>query len=164
MVRATIEAGFTQSTYVKNEAKSDLRHILSQDVIHYRNRLIVAILMWLPVLVFAWILPYTVPSFLTKYVYANGNTLYIFLMLIFSTIIQFGVGYPFYRGAYKSLRNKSANMDVLVVLGTTAAWLYGVILCFLDHGHSSMDSINMPSMPNMNTTMANPSTSSINSS
>lgn len=36
-------------------------------------------------------------------------------------------------GAYKSVRHGSANMDVLVVLGTTAAWLYGVILMLIGH-------------------------------
>ena len=45
--------------------------------------------------------------------------------------MQFYSGAPFYRGAFKSLRNCSANMDVLVVLGTTAAWSYGVMLLFM---------------------------------
>ena len=44
------------------------------------------------------------------------------------------MGADFYKNAYKSVKNGSANMDVLVVLGTTAAWLYGLILCFIgDH-------------------------------
>jgi cation transport ATPase len=34
-------------------------------------------------------------------------------------------------GAYKSVRHGSASMDVLVVLGTTAAWFYGVLLLFI---------------------------------
>jgi Cu+-exporting ATPase len=46
------------------------------------------------------------------------------------------MGAPFYSGAYKAVRHGSANMDVLVVLGTTAAWLYGVILIFLKLGIS----------------------------
>ena len=41
------------------------------------------------------------------------------------------MGYPFYIGAYKGVRAGSANMDVLVVLGTTSAWLYGVILIMM---------------------------------
>jgi Cu+-exporting ATPase len=44
------------------------------------------------------------------------------------------MGAPFYVGAYKSVRHGSANMDVLVVLGTTAAWAYGVILIFMRFG------------------------------
>jgi P-type Cu+ transporter len=63
----------------------------------------------------------------------DGNTLYIFIIFVLATIIQFALGFPFYIGAYRSLRSKSANMDVLVVLGTTAAWLYGVVLFFIGH-------------------------------
>lgn len=44
------------------------------------------------------------------------------------------MGAPFYVGAYKSVKHGSANMDVLVVLGTTAAWAYGVILIFMRFG------------------------------
>jgi Cu+-exporting ATPase len=40
------------------------------------------------------------------------------------------MGINFYVSAYKSLKHKSANMDVLIVIGTTSAWLYGVILIF----------------------------------
>ena len=43
------------------------------------------------------------------------------LQLALVTPIQFIAGRGFYVGAYKALRNKSANMDVLVVLGTSAA-------------------------------------------
>jgi len=37
-------------------------------------------------------------------------------------------GLIFYKGAYISLRHKSFNMDVLVALGTTCAWGYGILL------------------------------------
>lgn len=42
--------------------------------------------------------------------------------------VQFWVGAPFYAGAYKALRNRSANMDVLVALGTSAAFFYSAYL------------------------------------
>lgn len=41
--------------------------------------------------------------------------------------VQFYIGWPFYEGAYKSLKNKSANMDVLVALGTSAAFFFSVL-------------------------------------
>lgn len=41
-----------------------------------------------------------------------------------ATPVQFIIGWPFYRGAYKALKNGSANMDVLVALGTSAAYFY----------------------------------------
>jgi len=46
---------------VKTEPKSELRFILNQEVIRFRNRLIVAILLWIPVVIFAWVLPYASP-------------------------------------------------------------------------------------------------------
>jgi Cu+-exporting ATPase len=48
--------------------------------------------------------------------------------LVLATPVQFVCGARFYRGAWKSLRALSGNMDVLVALGTTAAWGYSVYL------------------------------------
>ncbi len=48
------------------------------------------------------------------------------LQLIFATPIQFVAGWRFYRGAFKSLVNKSPSMDLLVALGTTASYAYSV--------------------------------------
>ncbi len=46
---------------------------------------------------------------------------------LLATPVQFVIGAPFYTGAYRALVNKSANMDVLVALGTSAAYFYSVI-------------------------------------
>lgn len=46
--------------------------------------------------------------------------------IILATLVQFGAGYPFYVGAYKSLKSGSANMDVLVIMGTSAAYFYSL--------------------------------------
>jgi len=51
------------------------------------------------------------------------------LQLALATVVQFYCGRKFYVGAYKSLKSGSANMDVLVVLGTSAA--YFLSLCVL---------------------------------
>ncbi|WP_368915449.1 heavy metal translocating P-type ATPase [Exiguobacterium acetylicum] len=48
------------------------------------------------------------------------------LQFALATPVQFIIGAPFYIGAYKSLRSGSANMDVLVALGTSAAYFYSV--------------------------------------
>lgn len=47
---------------------------------------------------------------------------------LLATPVQFYVGWRFYKGAYHSLRGGAANMDVLVSLGTSAAYVYSVIL------------------------------------
>lgn len=48
--------------------------------------------------------------------------------LALATPVQFAIGWQFYAGAYKSLRGGSANMDVLVALGTSAAYFYSLYL------------------------------------
>ena len=55
---------------------------------------------------------------------------------ILSTPIQFVIGWPFYRNAFTAIRVGSANMDVLVVLGTSAAYFYsmfGFLFFNIDH-------------------------------
>jgi Cu+-exporting ATPase len=51
-----------------------------------------------------------------------------YLFWILATPVQFYTGWDYYVGAYKSLRNKSANMDVLVALGSSVAYFYSVIV------------------------------------
>ncbi len=48
------------------------------------------------------------------------------VMLVLATPVQFYVGWQYYVGAYKSLRNGSANMDVLVTLGSSTAYFYSI--------------------------------------
>jgi len=58
------------------------------------------------------------------------------IYFILSFPIQFIIGWPFYRNAFTSVRVGSANMDVLVVLGTSAAFFYstlGFLFFNIDH-------------------------------
>lgn len=48
------------------------------------------------------------------------------LMFLLTTPVQFWVGRRFHLGAFKALRNRAANMDVLVSLGTNASYFYSV--------------------------------------
>ncbi|MBP2626036.1 MAG: copA 1 [Firmicutes bacterium] len=50
-----------------------------------------------------------------------------YFQFIAATPVQFIAGWQFYRGAYLALRNGGANMDVLVALGTSAAYFYSVV-------------------------------------
>jgi P-type Cu+ transporter len=50
-----------------------------------------------------------------------------YVLLILAIPVQFYVGSRFYRGAYHSLRAKTSNMDVLVAVGTTAAFGYSAV-------------------------------------
>lgn len=51
-----------------------------------------------------------------------------FILLALATPVQFWAGWRFYRGAYASLSHGSANMDVLVATGTSAAYFYSLAI------------------------------------
>ena len=53
-----------------------------------------------------------------------------FVMLAFATVVQFVVGWQFYVGALKSLRAGSANMDVLIMLGSSVAYFSSLLVVF----------------------------------
>ncbi|HZK84572.1 MAG TPA: heavy metal translocating P-type ATPase [Desulfosporosinus sp.] len=59
--------------------------------------------------------------------YLPMSRLTMYSMIILATIVQFTAGWTFYRGAYHALKNRSANMDVLVALGITAAYGYSLM-------------------------------------
>ena len=83
---------------------------------------------------------FTVPVFLTSMVFmyvpgikhvldkkiVNMLTVGESLRWALSTPVQFFIGWRFYAGSYKALRHGSANMDVLIALGTNAAYFYSV--------------------------------------
>lgn len=56
-----------------------------------------------------------------------------------ATPVQFIIGWQFYVGAYKNLRNGGANMDVLVALGTSAAYFYSLYEAFKTIGNPAYE-------------------------
>jgi len=66
------------------------------------------------------------------------------LILFFLAILNYGVAGSFFLiGAYKSLKNKSTNMDVLVALGTTTALVYSILTTFIIDGKTFYEAMSM---------------------
>jgi Cu+-exporting ATPase len=70
----------------------------------------------------------SLPIMLTMGMHSNRAVMQFNLLL--ATAVQFSAGLTFYRGAWSSIRNRSANMDVLVALGTSAAYFYSLLAYF----------------------------------
>ncbi|MFJ7829427.1 heavy metal translocating P-type ATPase [Peribacillus sp. NPDC097284] len=70
----------------------------------------------------------------TSFLYVPDFLMNPWVQMVFATPVQFIIGKQFYVGAYKSLRNGSANMDVLVVMGTSAAYFYSVYQAIVTMG------------------------------
>ncbi|KAL8217214.1 hypothetical protein R6Q57_024051 [Mikania cordata] len=99
----------------------------NQEIKTYRNQFLWSCFFSIPVFAFSMVLPMIPP-------YGNWLSYKIHKMLtigmvsrwVLCTPVQFLIGRRFYVGSYHALRRRSANMDVLVALGTNAAYFYSV--------------------------------------
>ncbi len=87
----------------------------------------------------------TIPIFLLMYPGMLGLKLPVpdqwnyLVQLLLATPVQFWAGWQFYRGAWAALRNKTADMNTLIAVGTTAAYGYSALLpLFSAHGHMDL--------------------------
>lgn len=66
-------------------------------------------------------------GFLPGFEQADGRLFWLVIGLLTSVVLVYSGGH-FFSGAWKSARNKSANMDTLIALGTGTAWLFSMII------------------------------------
>ncbi|KAJ4827881.1 Copper-transporting ATPase hma4, partial [Turnera subulata] len=100
-----------------------------QETRMYRNQFFLSCLFSIPVFMFSMILPMLHPyGNWLEFKIHNMLTIGMLLRWILCTPVQFIIGRRFYVGSYHALRRKSANMDVLVALGTNAAYFYSVYI------------------------------------
>lgn len=72
----------------------------------------------------------------TSFLYVPDFLMNPWVQFVLATPVQFIIGRQFYVGAYKALRNGSANMDVLVAMGTSAAYFYSIYqMIVMRHAH-----------------------------
>ncbi|MCE5662392.1 copper-translocating P-type ATPase [Staphylococcus pseudintermedius] len=113
------------------ETKDETAKRKSDELKRQKGKFIISLILALPLLYtmfghFSFLGFIPVPELLM-----NG-----WFQFILATPIQFVLGWQFYVGAYKFLKSKSANMDVLVAMGTSAAYFYSLYLMLTHLGHS----------------------------
>lgn len=114
------------ATPEEEEAK-EARHIQEA-----RHRVIAAFTLSLPIIIYYMALH----MFNLKHVHSLYGIDLNYIYWVLSTPIQFIIGWPFYKNSFTSIRVGSANMDVLVALGTSAAYFYsmfGFLFFNIDH-------------------------------
>lgn len=115
-IKAAIEKiGFGAHNAASREEKDQEQKTREQDVKRQRFWLIFSALLSFPLLATMILHSANITGMLNPYV-----------ELALATPVQFGAGWQFYRGAFLALKNGSSNMDVLVALGTSAAYFYSV--------------------------------------
>ena len=125
--------GHTQAHFVPKIKDHDLRDVLNTELAKYLSKFLMTLFIQVPIFILMWVVPYWKSDLLTTPRIFGCKSVYIISLLILSSFNQFVLGASFYRGAYKSVKNCSANMDALVVLGTSAAWFYGLILVIIGY-------------------------------
>jgi Cu+-exporting ATPase len=90
-----------------------------------KKKFITGVILVVPVLLLAfWQM-----SGLSNLIYLSRKVNF-YLQFLFQTPIQFWVGWQFYLGAWKTAKHKSADMNTLIAVGTSAAYLYSVLATF----------------------------------
>ena len=124
------KAGF-EAVILGDEAEDAEAAARSKEIRKQRNLLLLGVLFTLPLFILSMgrdfgLIPASV----------GQQPWYNWLLLALATPVQFIVGAQYYSGAFKSIRNGSANMDVLVAMGSSVAYFYSIpiLLGWLD-GH-----------------------------
>ncbi|MCD0156167.1 MULTISPECIES: heavy metal translocating P-type ATPase [unclassified Deinococcus] len=105
------------------------REARAQEVDHLRRQVLFSTVFALPLLLIAMV-PMVIPAvndwLMATFGHGVMGTLN-WIMLALALPIQFGPGRRFYRLGWKSLKNKSPDMNALVMIGTTAAFVYSLV-------------------------------------
>jgi Cu+-exporting ATPase len=90
-----------------------------------KRRLVSGVILVIPVFLLAYWKALGLSSF-----YNLSREVSFYLQLLFQTPVQFWVGWLFYVGAWKTAKHKSADMNTLIAVGTSAAYIYSVLAIF----------------------------------
>ena len=127
MVERVEELGF-DAMLADQQDVTQLRSLTrTKEVQEWRHRFQWSVAFALPVFFLGMVAP-RIP-FLHNLLHINilpGIPLCHLLVAIITTPAQFWIGQKFYRNAFKALKHKTATMDVLVMLGTSAAYFYSI--------------------------------------
>lgn len=119
--RAVSAAGF-DSLELGGDAEDAEAKARADEIDHQRFLLTVGIIFTLPLFLFSMARDFSLVGAWSYEPWAN------WLMFALATPVQFYVGWQYYVGGYKALRNGSANMDVLIAMGSSVAYFYSIIV------------------------------------
>ena len=108
--RAVADAGYTLGA--EAETLEDVTTASQRETSAVMYRFIMAITLAVSIMVLGWL-----PAFTGK----------PYLLWALATPVQFWAGLRFYRGAWEALKHRTADMNTLIAVGTSAAYFYSVV-------------------------------------
>jgi Cu+-exporting ATPase len=121
-IRAAVRVEGFEAVVIGEEATDAERLAREKEIAQQRHFLTTGLLFTLPLFVFSMGRDLGFLPMWAHQPWAN------WLMFLLATPVQFYVGWQYYVGAYKSLRNRSANMDVLIAMGSSVAYFYSIVI------------------------------------
>ncbi|MFA4871653.1 MAG: heavy metal translocating P-type ATPase [Patescibacteria group bacterium] len=122
IIAAVKDSGYEAAAVTETEEALDqAQGLREKEIKKERNIFIFSLILTLPVAVLSMILRDT--SFQSKIIQS-----------LLAGLVQFYFGWRFYRGTYFAFKNKTANMDTLIAIGTSAAYFYSLATTYLIKG------------------------------
>ena len=135
LVHAVNDAGFeAEQLNPSDEVNPKNNFEVAEEVAYYKGQFLGSLPLALGAVLVAKILPSTGPEPVKDFLKLDlvpGLSVQVVTVFLLVTPVQFYFGLPFYKKAWSALKNGSANMDVLVVLGTTVAYVYSLFFIVL---------------------------------
>jgi len=131
IIQSIIDVGYSAQL---SEMKPSI-DILSKkaELKQFRRTLFISLLFSIPVFLIGMVFhrfPFLEEGLMKEII--PGLSISHFLSWLLTTPVQFGIGKRFYINSYKVLKQRTANMDVLIALGTSASYFYSVLAILIN--------------------------------
>ncbi|XP_056418002.1 copper-transporting ATPase 2 [Hyla sarda] len=130
IIKVIEEIGFQASLSKRDPSAHNLDH--KEEIRQWRKSFLFSLIFGIPVIcIMIYMLvvnnKHSRPSALDRNIFPGLSILNLIFFMLCTLVQSFG-GWYFYVQAYKSLKHKATNMDVLIVLATTIAYMYSVVI------------------------------------
>ena len=126
LTRVVRDAGYEVLEVAEEDLVEKEKLAREKDLSRLKWKFMAGLLFLLPIL----LLMYGAPFFERVGLSRNAN---FFLQFLLATPVQFWVGLQFYAGFWKATKNRTSDMNTLIAVGTSAAYLYSLIVTFAPH-------------------------------
>jgi Cu+-exporting ATPase len=121
-LRRVVSAAGFDSLELSGDMEDAEAKARAEEIAKQRHLLITGLIFTVPLFIFSMARDFNLLPMWSHQPWAN------WLMFALATPVQFYVGWQYYVGGYKALRNGSANMDVLVAMGSSVAYFYSIVI------------------------------------
>ncbi|MBI4151955.1 copper-translocating P-type ATPase [Candidatus Woesearchaeota archaeon] len=117
LITAVTQKGYS-AVVMNDAAPAQESHLRKKEIKELKTKVIISSLLTVPAVI--------VGMFLMDLPFR------LYLLWLLVTPVQFYIGWPFYKGTWSALKEKTANMDSLIAIGTSAAYLYSAYVVLFD--------------------------------